>query len=347
MAARSLLLLIGTYAALSAAWSLNDDWYLYYPGEASPTQVATPTSSAAQGSPSINTTDPEAPPLPYVRPDDLLNTLHNSDTCYTEADLSGLCGSLYTYEDDCARFGPGNHEFKICNGAEAFAMQCNVTEYHEYRYRVIGYRDFEEKGCVGKDCPPDFCKNPGKGNIIFSTASEPDALMVMTTSHRVHYHTQLRARLEREGFLTYPVPDAVLSQSWCNAETIMKVSKDGVSRANVGFLRYRCGKAVICSTPSQDTMRKVRDILDSDPSVEIGLSVGLPAFFVGLFILWITCICKWCCFSGRTRPQPRQDEEDAGPQDGEADDHVKPVARKNPRSQPDVGEYELPVYGSW
>jgi len=61
-------------------------------------------------------------------------------------------------------------------------------------------------------------------------------MMVISTKHKVHYTTQLRNRLEREGFLTYPVPDRDVEATWCNAVTLMKVSKDLVNRGKLGFL---------------------------------------------------------------------------------------------------------------
>lgn len=69
----------------------------------------------------------------------------------------------------------------------------------------------------------------------------------------------------------------------------MKISKDCVPRASIGFLGYRCGTAAVCKAPSQDTMRKLRNLLDSEyPTVEIGLSAGLPLFFVASVV--ISCI---------------------------------------------------------
>ncbi|KAK5126606.1 hypothetical protein LTR85_009540 [Meristemomyces frigidus] len=349
MALLSLLSLLAIYATSSAAWGFKDYCYHYdYQYEATPNPMPVPSSiSANRTSPANITISPNQGPSPAY-PDQLHYILHRSDTCYDEAALSGTCGSLYTFEDDCALFGLGNYEFKICNGAEVFAIACNITSYHQYTYRVIGFNGFEESGCVGRDCLK-HCKKPSSGNIVFSTASEPDALMVMTTKHKVHYHMQLRSRLERDGFLTYPALDSRVAETWCNAETIMKVSKDAVSRANVGFLGYRCGTNVVCSNPSPETMRKVRDILENDPSVEIGLSVGLPALFITLFIFWASWIKNCYCFLPRRRQHPQTDEEDAGRQVGNANDHNKPVAMENIRAaynpQPEDGGERLPAYG--
>jgi len=89
-------------------------------------------------------------------------------------------------------------------------------------------------------------------------------MMVMSTKHQVHYTTQLRNRLKRESFLTYPVPDRDIEATWCNAVTLMKVSKDSVDRGKVGFLGYRCGTFVTCSEPDQKTKTKIHDILTSE-----------------------------------------------------------------------------------
>lgn len=199
------------------------------------------------------------------REDSLHHTLNYSARCYDEATLSTKCGSPTTFEDDCGLFGPGNYQFQICSGEDYYAMQCNVTDFNQYTYRVIGANNFEESGCFGEKCLKKDCDQVDGDGIIFSTQAEPDALMVMKPTHNVHYVRQLRERLEREGFLTYPsAPDEKIAKEWCNADTVLRVTKAAVTRGSVAFLGYRCGEDANCTAPGLETLVKVREVMESE-----------------------------------------------------------------------------------
>lgn len=184
-------------------WSIDDYCYSTSDHYTEPAPRSRPCGRLTGNS--INTTNETIFPRNLTSlnaSEGLQNTLLQSETCYDESSLGGVCGSRYIFEDDCALFGLGNHQFKICNGLHYYAMQCNVTRLHQYRYQVIGSNGFDQSGCIGSDCQQQYCERPDRGVIIFSTATEPDALMVLSTRHRIRYHVQMRVALEREGFLT-------------------------------------------------------------------------------------------------------------------------------------------------
>ena len=232
------------------------------------------------------------PPVAVGASETLFETLARDSACYTESTLSRAykvdrisAGRTDEFNDDCHDFKPGNYQFVICKGRARYAMQCNVTEPGEYDWRVIGDAEYDLSGCVGTRCKPAHCAGLKKNMILSSTKLQPDALMLVETTYKLHYPTQLRTRLEQEGFVLHSALESRIEQSWCDNHAIMSVTKTGVRRGHLAVMGAQCDVHGACNLPGPGTLRTVRDILETEyPVVEIGLSIGLPIAMVVIVV---------------------------------------------------------------